>query len=62
MTARDFVRELRNSKAYACSNSDLGKVLFYDVIFWDSLWSHLKRSHIGLNFDQDVLTYQKGDL
>ena len=24
LTARDLVRELRDSKAYACSNSDLG--------------------------------------
>ena len=30
------LRELRDSKACACSNSDLGEVLFYDVIFWDS--------------------------
>ena len=36
LTARDLVRELRDSKACACSNSDLGEVLFYDVIFWDS--------------------------
>ena len=36
LTQRDFVRELRDSKAYACSNSDLGEVLFHDVIFWDS--------------------------
>ena len=36
MTARNLlVREVRDSKAYACSNSDLGEVLFYDVIFWD---------------------------
>ena len=27
------MRELRYSKAYACSNSDLDEVLFYDVIF-----------------------------
>ena len=33
MTAGDLVRDL---KAYPCSNSDLGEVLFYDVIFWDS--------------------------
>ena len=35
-TTRDFVRELRDSKAYACLNSDLSEVLFHDVIFWDS--------------------------
>ena len=33
LTARDRVCELRNLKACACSNSDLGEVLFYDVIF-----------------------------
>ena len=27
------MRELRDSKACACSNSDLGEVLFYDVYF-----------------------------
>ena len=27
------MHELRDSKACACSNSDLGEVLFYDVIF-----------------------------
>ena len=31
LTARDFVRELRDSKAYACSNSDLGEVLFHET-------------------------------
>ena len=37
MTVRDLlVRELRDSKAYTCSHTDLGEVLFYDVIFWDS--------------------------
>ena len=34
LTVRDLlVYELRNSKAYACSSADLGKVLFYDVMF-----------------------------
>ena len=28
--------KLRDSKACACSNSDLGEVIFCDVIFWDS--------------------------
>ena len=28
-------RELRDLKAYACSTTDLGEVLFYDVLFWD---------------------------
>ena len=36
LTARDLMCELRTSKAYACSNSNLGEVLFYDVVFWDS--------------------------
>ena len=27
--------ELRDLKVCVCSNTDLGEVLFYDVIFWD---------------------------
>ena len=31
-----LVHELRDSKSYACSNADIGEVLCFDVIFWDS--------------------------
>ena len=37
------MRELRGSKAYACSNSDLGEVLFHDVMFWDSKYRTFER-------------------
>ena len=42
LTPRDLMHELRDSKACACSNSDLGEVLFYEVIFWDSKWRTLE--------------------
>ena len=50
MTARDLlVHELRDSKVYACSNTDVGEVLFYDVIFWDQkqLLSEINRVSFG---------------
>ena len=39
------MREQRDSKAYACSNSDLDEVLLYDVVFWDKI----KKFRVRLN-------------